>query len=54
MCDIAGLFAYQRASDPADRDRLNRLCQTMRQRDYKRREIEITGRLPVKRLYRPG
>ncbi len=25
-----------------------------RLRDYKRREIEITGRLPVKRLYGPG
>lgn len=32
MCGIAGLFAYQRAPDPADRERLNRLCQAMRQR----------------------
>lgn len=28
--------------------------EVMRLRDYKRREIEITGRLPVKRLYGPG
>lgn len=28
--------------------------EVMRLRDYKRREIEITGRLPVKRCYGPG
>lgn len=32
MCGIAGLFAYHRAPDPADRERLTRLCQAMRRR----------------------
>ncbi len=32
MCGIAGLFAYQRGSDPTDWDRLTRLCHAMRQR----------------------
>lgn len=29
-------------------------CDVMRLREYKRREMEITGRLPVKRIYGPG
>lgn len=29
-------------------------CDVMRLREYKRREMEITGRLPVKRVYGPG
>jgi hypothetical protein len=29
-------------------------CDVMRFREYKRREIEITGRLPVKKVYGAG
>ena len=29
-------------------------CDVMRLRQYKRREMEITGRLPVKRIYGAG